>query len=189
MSDYYGVSSTKAIDADGLSADICESILERYIEAGKVWRLGCNYQTLASTGDKLFITFKTPVVNGFKHIHYLFSTVNKTGNEVIFTLNEGGVVANGTAVAPWNLNRLSVAVCPLVDVKAGLSTDAQPMSVTGGVNAPENMLAGSAMGASRPGGFSSGAAFIKLKSDTVYTVIFEAKGAVTMTAFFDIAII
>lgn len=175
-------------DRKGNVVDRAASISERWIELGYTWRIGDGYKTLANSGDKRLITFKTPTTGD---CYYGFASVSKSGGELLSVLNEGGTVANGSAITPYNLNRNHKDdVCPITVVKGGLSTDASAMAVTGGVNAPSGMLSGSAAGASAaPGASSSSSSFIRLLNNTVYTIVLEAKGAVTCTAFVDIAII
>lgn len=172
-------------DDDGNLVDRCASIPERLVELGQVWRIGTGYVTLANAADKLFLSFKTPATG---HCHYLFSTLQKSGGEVVFTLNEGGVLTNGITTIAYNMNRDVATACPLTAIKYGLSTDGSPVSVTGGTDAPPNMMPGAAGGNSRPGGTASGSPFIHLKNNTVYTLVCEAKAAATMTAFVDISV-
>ena len=177
---------TVEYNAHGQLIDKCASIAERMVDLGEVWRMGTGYQSLSGAAVKLFLSFKTPVTG---HSHYMFSTLQKTGGEIVFTLNEGGVLTNGTTNTAYNLNRDTATACPLTAMKYGLSTDGSPVSLAGGVNAPPNMMPGASVAAaSRPGGTSSGAPFIHLKNDTVYTLVCEAKDVATMTAFVDIAV-
>ena len=178
---------TLAIDRGGKLVDICANITERWIELGYAWRIGDGYKTLAATTNKRLITFKTPAAG---NIYYAFADIQKSGSELTVILNEGGTVAGGAAITPLNLNRALTTVNPFTYILGGLSTDGTPMTVTGGVVFPAKMLPGAAAGASSmPGCGSTGAVFIRLKNDTVYTIVMEAiGGAVTCTAMVDIAV-
>ena len=177
------------IDTYGREADCSASLSERAVCQGLVWRIGTGYQELVAKNDKLFLSFKTPTAAQCDDIHYGFSTINKSGDEVIFTLNEGGVLTNGTTTTALNLNRvIGDTGCLITAIKYGKSTDTSPVSLAGGTDLPYNLLPGTAGGNSRPGGTSSGAPFIKLKYDTVYTVVFIAKGAVSINAIVDIVV-
>lgn len=175
---------TLEYDRNGNLVDKSATIIERYIQLGEVWRIGLTRKALTA-GEMAFLTFKTPALGV---TFYSFATLSKTGDEVQYTLNEGGVVENGTAVAAWNLNRIrGDAGCPFTATKAGSSLDATPMTLTGGLDAPYQLLSGAAGGNDRPGGCSSGATGLILKADTVYTLVLYSIGSASVNATLDVA--
>lgn len=175
---------TGAIDQEGRDCDMSMTMEQRRSILGDVWMIGTGYISLAANTNKGFLTFKTPAD---KTTIYEFPETNKSGNELLITLNEGGEVANGTAITPRRLNRQFAADpdanCPFTATKAGASTDAQAMSVSGGVIFPYRLAPGAANPATALGGSENVGGCMKLKKDTVYTVIYEAKGgAVTFAS-------
>lgn len=172
--------STIEYDRQGNEIDKCSSITERYCNLGIAWRIDSGYKSLAADGNYLTITFTTPATGT---VFYNFAGVEKSGNECIKSLIEGCTVSGGTAATPVNFNRNSANVCPLTNVKVGLSTDGTPTTITGGTEMFVSLVPGTAQGNSIPGGSSQLAGVIVLKPSTVYALKIAAKGgAVTLAA-------
>lgn len=164
-------------DALGNIIDKTATLYERAVELGMVWRLGNGYTTLANSGDKIFVSFKTPAAG--PTMYYGYVRVAKSGYELVWNLNEGGTFTGGTALTPVNLNRQSTNVCKLTAVKVGLST--VDGALANGTDLPLQMLGGSEPGGSASqGGSQTSEPHIKLKPNTTYTVVFQAKGAVSV---------
>ena len=178
--------STLVLDRWGNVTDISATFCERFIALGYAWRFGTGLLSLPALNDRAFLSFKTPVTG---EINYAFSSINKSGDEVQFSINEGGVIANGTAITPWNLNRVrGDAACPFTQTFKGTSKNAPAMTLTGGTDAPTILIPGSGIGSSRPGGSASGAPFLRLKNNTVYTLwIVSSIGAAFVEAHLDMA--
>lgn len=163
---------TRALDREGHFCDIAETMIERYSNQGEVWRIGSEYQSLEADGDSYTLHFKTPLT-GISL--YGFSSIAKTGNELLVTLIEGGTYSEGSEITAWNLNRIiGDSNCPFTLLKKG-------GTIANGTSAPSNMIPGTAQGNIKPGGASEGSGFILLKANTEYTLKVTAKGAVTFT--------
>lgn len=184
--DGHQLGSTLALDRWGNVTDIDASLCERFIALGYAWRFGTGLLSLPAVNDRAFLTFKTPATG---EINYAFSSIAKSGDEVQFSFNEGGVIAHGAAFAPWNLSRVrGDSACPFTQTFKGTSKDAPAMTLTGGTDAPMILIPGSGIGSSRPGGNASGAPFLRLKNNTVYTLwMVSSIGAAFVEAHLDMA--
>jgi len=169
-------------DRYGNLVDSASSIPERFIQLGMVWRLGIPRTSLSAAG-RAPLSFKTPATGV---IFYAFANVAKTGDEVTYTLNEGGAITGGAPMVPRNLNRVTGdAACPFTDVVQG--TTAGGMTLTGGVTMPPAILSGTGIGSSGAGAAGNYATGMVLKNSTVYTLDLTSIGAAIVNAVLDVA--
>jgi hypothetical protein len=162
-------------DRYGNLVDTDASLTERFCIIGYAWRIDTGYVTLAADAAYTLINFKTPATG---RCFYNFSTVDKSGAEVVAALIRGGTVAGSpVAATAYNYNEeIADASCPLTSVSVG-------GTVTGGTERFTSLVPGDANPSSKPGGASRQQGLIILKQNTVYSLKLLAKGgAVTLAA-------
>lgn len=177
--DGYTIGSTHAFDEDGCLIDIRSTLLEGYASVGHAWFVGIPYTSLALTGDYATLKFHTPATG---RVLYAFAKIDKTGDELLVTIIEGGTYVGGSPVTPYNLNRIYTGDCPFTAIVSGVSTGGA--TITGGTAAPEVLVGGAStgLGGAKPGGSTEGGTFLTLKNDTDYTLKITARGAVSFCA-------
>ena len=146
-------------------------IQEKCIYCGNSYRVGTGYVVLA-VNEYATINLVTPT-DGCSS--YAFSMIEKTGNELLVTLVEGGTYSDGINAPLWNINRITGDANPPFVCKTG-------GTIVGGLEAPPKLIPGTASGNSKPGGSSESPANIILKPGTSYTLKITAKGNVSLTA-------
>ena len=172
--------STLHFDRFGNVVDISASLNERSSLLSRMWRLEIPYTVLSADGIYATVSFRTPATG---QVIYNLSDVQKTGNEVIVSLEEGGTYAGGTAFIPQNMN-FNADSCPLTATAYGVSPTA---TLSGSTKRASKLVPGSAQGNVVPGGDSVGQGFFILIPNTVYTLKLLAKGgAVNVAANFTI---
>lgn len=177
--DGFSPGSSLIRDEDGCLIDSRSTLLEGYASVGHAWFIGIPYSTLSNAGDYATLKFHTPATG---RSLYAFSKIDKTGDELVVTLVEGGTYTGGTDVTPYNLDRTNTEACPFTAIKRGLS--ASGATIVGGLEAPEVLLGGSStgLGGSKAGGVLEGGTFLTLKNDTDYVLKITTKGAATFCA-------
>lgn len=167
--------STLHFDRFGNVVDISASLNERSALLSRMWRLELPYSVLSADGIYGTISFRTPATG---QIIYNISDIQKTGNEVIATLEEGGTYSGGTAFVPLNFN-FAADSCPLTAVAYGVSPTA---TLSGSTIKASKLVPGAAQGNVVPGGNSIGSGFFILKPSTTYTLKLLAKGGAANVA-------
>lgn len=154
------------------------SSFSEYVAAGKMWRLGIDYTSVAD-GAYTGITFTTPATG---QVIVSLSDVQKTGGEVKVYAVEGPTIGGvPTNLTPYNYNRI------IGDASPPFTASRQTDTITNGTVIGSKLVGGAAQGNNSAGGASPSSAFFFLKPSTVYYWKFEAdQAAVTMMAHLDI---
>jgi hypothetical protein len=141
---------------------------DRLAFSGALYRYGTGIVTIPATNDYVSICFHTPP--GIRTL-YRASQSDKSGNEVEVTLIEDCAYSGGTACSGWNLNRhYKNVIQNLTNVRRGLSTGTDALTVSGGYMAPPKMMPGAAVGAQSPGAEDNLSRYIILEEDMNYAL-------------------
>lgn len=153
----------------------------RYIHEERAFGIINNTGAVAA-GASYSFAFKTPAASTGKYVHLRPASIFATENATSILITEGAVVTGGTALTPYNFNRLSTRASAVTVTKGvTISTPgtqviyADYTGTSGGPNV-------------RSGGGSGGSEHERvLKADTVYTITFTVIGASTAsTAYLDL---
>jgi len=156
-----------------------------YLLNGWSWDVATDYQSLSAAAEYETIHFVTPATGT---VLYAPLKLDKTGNELVVSLVEGGTFVPGTAatITPRRENRKrGDANSPWGTILLGNSTGTGT-TITGGVQLIPSLVPGTAQGNSKPPATSSAAGVKILENGTGYTVKILAKGAATMAALLSI---